>query len=50
MQFNPNAVVVLSSFAMLCECWLGIPPDSSLFWYYYSSVRYGQVVYGGVGL
>jgi hypothetical protein len=31
MDFNPIAIAPLSSFAMLCECWLGIPSDSSLF-------------------
>jgi hypothetical protein len=35
---------------MLCECWIGITLDTSLFWYYYSSVRYSKVVYGGIGL
>jgi hypothetical protein len=30
-HFNVNAIAVPSSFVMLCECWLGIPPDSSLF-------------------
>jgi hypothetical protein len=30
-HFNANAITALSSFVMLCECWLGIPPDSSLF-------------------
>jgi hypothetical protein len=38
VHLNPNAISALSSFAMLCECWLGIPPDTSLFWYYYSHV------------
>jgi hypothetical protein len=36
VHFNANAIATLSSFVMLCECCLGIPPDSSLFWYYYS--------------
>jgi hypothetical protein len=35
---------------MLCESWLGIMPDSSLFWYFYSPVRYNKVIYSGVGL
>jgi hypothetical protein len=30
-HLNSNAVSSLSSFVMLCECWLGIPPDTSLF-------------------
>jgi hypothetical protein len=36
VHFNPNAIVALSYFTMLCECWLGIVPDTSLFWYFYS--------------
>ena len=36
VHLNANAVSALSSFTMLCECWLGIPPDTSLFWYYCS--------------
>jgi hypothetical protein len=35
-HLNTNVVSALSSFIMLCECLLGIPPDTSLFWYYYS--------------
>jgi hypothetical protein len=40
VHFNPNAIVVLTCFAMLFECWLGIALDTSLFWYFYSPVRY----------
>jgi hypothetical protein len=36
VHFNANAITALNNFVMLYECWLGIPPDSSLFWYYYS--------------
>jgi hypothetical protein len=36
VHFNANVITALSSFVMLRECWLGIPPDSGLFWYYYS--------------
>jgi hypothetical protein len=50
VHFNANAIAVLSSFAMLCECWLGIPPDSSLFWNYYSPSRYAKFIYGRIGL
>jgi hypothetical protein len=39
VNFNANAIAALSSFMMLCECWLGIPPNSSLLWYYYSPSR-----------
>jgi hypothetical protein len=31
VYLNTNVVSALSSFIMLCECWLGIPPDTSLF-------------------
>jgi hypothetical protein len=31
VHLNSNAVSALSSFVMLCECWLGIPLDTSLF-------------------
>jgi hypothetical protein len=31
VHLNANDVSALSSFVMLCECWLGIPPDTSLF-------------------
>jgi hypothetical protein len=31
VHLNSNAVLALSSFIMLCECWLGIPLDTSLF-------------------
>jgi hypothetical protein len=50
VHFNANAIATLSSFLMLCECWLGISPDSSLFWYYYSPSQYTKFVYDGIGL
>jgi hypothetical protein len=31
VHLNSNAVSALSSFVMLCECWLRIPPDTNLF-------------------
>jgi hypothetical protein len=31
VHLNPHAIVGLSCFNMLCECWLRIPPDTSLF-------------------
>jgi hypothetical protein len=49
-HFNPNAISALSTFVMLCEYWLGIPPDTGLFWYYYSLARYSKVIYGRIGL
>jgi hypothetical protein len=36
VHFNPNTIAALSCFTMLCECWLGIAPNTSLFWYFYS--------------
>jgi hypothetical protein len=50
VHLNANAVSALSSFAMLCECWLGIPRDTSLFWYYYSPARYSKTIFGEIGL
>jgi hypothetical protein len=50
VHFNPNAIATLSCFAMPCECWLEIAPDTSLFWYFYSPVQYTKVVYSGIGL
>jgi hypothetical protein len=50
VHLNTNTVSALSSFAMLCECWLGIPPDTSLFWYYYSPARYFKTIFVGIGL
>jgi hypothetical protein len=50
VHLNPNTVSALSSFIMLCECWLGIPPDTSLFWYYYSPARYTKTIFSGIGL
>jgi hypothetical protein len=49
-HFNPNAISALGTFVMLCECWLGTTMDTSLFWYYYSPVRYSKVIYGRIGL
>jgi hypothetical protein len=48
VHLNSNAVLALSSFIMLCECWLGIPPDTSLFWYYYSPGRYTKIIFDGI--
>jgi hypothetical protein len=35
---------------MLCERWLGIPLDTSIFLYYYSPARYTKTIFGGIGL
>jgi hypothetical protein len=50
VHFNANALAALSSFVMLCECWLGILPDSSLFWYYFSPSWYAKFIYGRIRL
>jgi hypothetical protein len=50
VHLNDNAVSALSSFVMLCECWLRIPLNTSLFWYYYSLTRYTKTIFGGIGL
>jgi hypothetical protein len=50
VHLNANAVSALNIFAMLCEYWLEIPPDTSLFWYYYSPARYTRTIFGGIGL
>jgi hypothetical protein len=50
VHLNPNAVSTLSSFIILCECWLGIPLDTILFWYYYSPVQYTKTIFGGIDL
>jgi hypothetical protein len=50
VHVNLNAITGLSFFTMLCECWLGIAPDTSLFWYFYSPARYEKVVFSGIGL
>jgi hypothetical protein len=31
VHLNPNAITALNCFIMLCECWLGIMSDTSLF-------------------
>jgi energy-converting hydrogenase Eha subunit E len=49
VHLNFNTVLALSSFIMLCKCWLGIPPETSLFWYYYSPTRYTKTIFGGIG-
>jgi hypothetical protein len=49
VHLNPNAIAVLSCFIMLCECWLGIALDTSLFWYFYSLARYDKFIYYRIG-
>jgi hypothetical protein len=50
VHLHPKAILMLSYFSMLCECWLGIPPDTSLFWHFYSPTRYEHRVFSEIGL
>jgi hypothetical protein len=50
VHFNPSAIAVVSCFTMLCEWWLEIASDTSLFWYFYSPARYEKVVFSGIEL
>jgi hypothetical protein len=50
VHLNPNAIAVLNYFTMLCELWLMIAPDISLFWYFYYPVRYDKTVYSRIRL
>jgi hypothetical protein len=46
---NQNVIAVLSYFTMLCECWLEIAPNTSLFWYFYGPARYEKTIFFGIG-
>jgi hypothetical protein len=46
----PTPLLHSAIFSCLCECWLGIASDISLFWCFYSPARYNKVVYSGIGL
>jgi hypothetical protein len=48
VHFNLNAIVAFSCFTMLCECWLGIALDTSLFWYFYNPTCYDKTIYSGI--
>jgi hypothetical protein len=50
VHLNPNAIAVLSCFTMMCECWLGISLDTSLFWYFYGLVQYDKHIFSEIGL
>jgi TM2 domain-containing membrane protein YozV len=50
VHLNAKVVSALSGFIMLCECWLGIPLDTSLFWYYYSPAWYIKTIFGRIGI
>jgi hypothetical protein len=40
VHLHLNAISALTGFSMLCECWLSIPPNTSLFCYFYSPTHY----------
>jgi hypothetical protein len=47
---NLNAIAKLVCFTMLHECWLRIPPETSLFWYFYGPAWYDKYDFSGIGL
>jgi hypothetical protein len=49
VHLNSNVVLALSSFVILCECWLGIPPDINLLGYYYSPAWYTKTIFDMIG-
>jgi hypothetical protein len=50
VHLHLNTITTLSCFSMVCESWLGIPPDTSLFWYFYSPAHYEHKVFSDIGL
>jgi hypothetical protein len=50
VHLNPNAITTLNCFSMMCECWLRIPPDNSLFCYFYYPACYDKQDFSGIGL
>jgi hypothetical protein len=50
IHLHLNAISALSFFSMYCKCWLGIPPDTSLFWYFYSPAHCENKLFYGLGL
>jgi hypothetical protein len=49
-HLNLNVIATLNYFTMLCEYWLGIPTDTSLFWYFYGPTWYDKHAFFGIGL
>ena len=46
----PNAIAMLSVFAILCEAWLGVEPYLDLWCYFYSGMCHGNNLFvGSVG-
>jgi hypothetical protein len=50
VHLHPDAISSLNYFTMLCDCWLDVPPDTTLFWCFYSPARYEQKVFSGTRL
>jgi hypothetical protein len=53
VHLKPNSILQIAVFVHLCEAYLGIPPNFSLFKYYfflkYQSSTANQKVIGGIG-
>jgi hypothetical protein len=49
VHLHLNTFAVLNCFSMLCECWICIPPDTTLFWYFYYLARYEHKVFFYLG-
>jgi hypothetical protein len=50
VHLNLNTITVLNCFTKLCECWFRIPPDTSLFLYFYGPTQYDKQVFYWIGL
>jgi hypothetical protein len=50
VHLNQNVIAALNCFTMLCECWLAIPPDTNLFWYFYGLAWYDKHVFSRIRL
>jgi hypothetical protein len=50
VHVHQNTIMALSCFNMLCECWLGIPPDNNMFWYLYYPAHCEHKVLSRIGL
>jgi hypothetical protein len=50
VHLNSNAIIALNCYTMMCKCWLGIAPNTTLFWYFYGLARYDKTVFSGIGL
>jgi hypothetical protein len=50
VHLNLNAIIALSCLTVLCECWLGITPDTNLLWYFYYPAWYDKTIFSGIRL